>query len=232
MNCMVCVDKFCAYKVPVFSSFSLEELEEVFRCIKHRDVKKGEILLREGEDVQTLFIINEGTFKMYQNTKDGREQILSILRDGDTFGELYLLKEKKFEGYLQAITDCNICTLNKEEFQRILMNNPKMALKVLEVVGDRLQDLERLAVALADKDGEVKLAYVLVELAEKYGQKKQDKVVIDLPISKEEMASYAGITRETLSRKLKIFRDLGIIQMDGHKQISITDYETLKQYVG
>lgn len=55
MNCMVCVHKFCAYKVPVFSSFSMEELEEVFRLIKHRDIKKGEILLRDGEEVQTLF---------------------------------------------------------------------------------------------------------------------------------------------------------------------------------
>lgn len=55
MNCMVCVHKFCAYKVSVFSSFSMEELEEVFRLIKHRDIKKGEILLRDGEEVQTLF---------------------------------------------------------------------------------------------------------------------------------------------------------------------------------
>lgn len=74
--------------------------------------------------------------------------------------------------------------------------------------------------------------YVLLALAEKYGQWKNNKLVVDLPITKEEMASYAGITRETLSRKLKIFKDLEIIQMDGHKQIVITDYDTLKDYVG
>ena len=74
--------------------------------------------------------------------------------------------------------------------------------------------------------------YVLLALAEKYGQWKNNKLVVDLPITKEEMASYAGITRETLSRKLKIFKDLEIIQMDGHKQIVITDYDPLRDYVG
>lgn len=230
MSCMICVDKFCAYKVPIFSSFSCEELEEVFKIVKHRDVKKGEVLLQEGDTVTSFFILNEGRLKLYNYTKDGKEQILNLLQDGDSFGELHLLKEKNFEGYAKAITDCNISMIDKEEFQALLYKNPRMSLKVLEVVGERLEHLEKLALILADKDGDVKLAYVLVDFAKKYGKEVGGKISIQLPITKEEMASYAGLTRETLSRKLKAFSEEGLIHMVGHKEIEILKLDTLKTY--
>jgi CRP/FNR family transcriptional regulator, anaerobic regulatory protein len=231
MSCRECSNKFCTNKVLIFSSFSCEELENIYQLIDHRKLKKGEILLQDGEEMRNLFILNEGRLKCYRYTKDGREQILNIIKDGDCIGELQLLKGKTFDGYVQAVVDSNICTLKKEEFQNLLFHNPAMSLKILELVGERLQQLEGLAVALADKDGEVKLAYILDELVNDYGSQEGNKITIHLPITKEEMAFYAGVTRETLSRKLKAFSDLGIIRMVGHKQIDVLDYEALKDYL-
>lgn len=228
-GCRICVDKFCAYKVPIFSSFSCEELEEVYELIQHRKIKKGEVLFQDGDIVTSLVIVNEGRLKSYNYTKEGKEQIITILKDGDSYGEMHLLKEKKFEGYLKAITDCDICTLSKEEFQRVLLQNSKMCLKVLEVVGERLAQVERLAVMLSDKDIEGKLAYILLDFAKKYGIGEDGDVIIELPITKEEMASYAGITRETLSRKLKTLSEENYIQMIGRKKIKILNMEGLKQ---
>lgn len=228
-GCRICVDKFCAYKVPIFSSFSCEELEEVYELIQHREIKKGEVLFQDGDIVTSLVIVNEGRLKSYNYTKEGKEQIITILKDGDSYGEMHLLKEKKFEGYLKAITDCDICTLNKEEFQRVLLQNSKMCLKVLEVVGERLAQVERLAMMLSDKDIEGKLAYILLDFAKKYGIGEGGDVIIELPITKEEMASYAGITRETLSRKLKTLSEENYIQMIGRKKIKVINMEGLKQ---
>ena len=228
-GCRICVDKFCAYKVPMFASFSCEELDEVYKLIKHRKIKKGEILFQDGEMVTSLVIVNEGRLKSYNYTKEGKEQIISILKDGDSYGEMYLLREKKFEGYLKAVTDCDISTLNKEEFQRVLLNNSKMCLKVLEVISERLVEVERLAIILSDKDIERKLAYVLLDFADKYGTKEDEKVIIELPITKEEMANYAGVTRETFSRKLKTFSEEKLIKMIGHKKIEILNKEGLEQ---
>lgn len=231
MSCQECSRKNCTEKVFIFSSLSNKELREIFSLIEHQTIKKGELLLRDGEDVRTLIILNEGRLKRFRYTKEGREQILDIMKSGDCIGELHLLKEDKFDGYVQAITDCKICTLKKEKFQNLLIHNPEMSFKVLEMLGQRLQQVERLAVALADKDGEVKLAYILDELASNYGKKEGSKIVIELPLSKEEMAFYAGVTRETLSRKLKKFCDYDIIKMVGHKQIEILDYEALQDYL-
>ncbi|WP_455717051.1 Crp/Fnr family transcriptional regulator [Anaerosporobacter sp.] len=228
-GCRICVDKFCAYKIPIFSSFSCEELEEVYKLIQHREIKKGEILFKDGEIVTSLVIVNEGWLKSYNYTKEGKEQIITILRDGDSYGEMHLLKEKRFEGYLKAITDCDICTLSKEEFRKVLLKSSKMCLKLLEVVGERLIQVERLAMMLSDKDIEGKLAYVLIDFVKKYGIEDEGRVIIKLPITKEEMASYAGITRETLSRKLRTLSENNYIRMIGHKKIEILDLEGLKQ---
>lgn len=230
-GCRICVDKFCAYKVPIFSSFSCEELEEVYELIQHREIKKGEILFQDGDIVTSLVIVNEGRLKSYNYTKEGKEQIITILKDGDSYGEMHLLKEKKHVGYLKAITDCDICTLGKEEFQRVLLQNSKMCLKVLEVVGERLAQVERLAMMLSDKDIEGKLAYILLDFAKKYRIGGNEDIIIELPITKEEMASYAGITRETLSRKLKTLSEENYIQMIGRKKIKILNMEGLKQFI-
>jgi CRP/FNR family transcriptional regulator, anaerobic regulatory protein len=230
-GCRICVDKFCAYKVPIFSSFSCEELEEVYELIQHREIKKGEVLFQDGDIVTSLVIVNEGRFKSYNYTKEGKEQIIAILKEGDSYGEMHLLKEKKFEGYLKAITDCDICTLSKEEFQRVLLQNSKMCLKVLEVVGERLAQVERLAMMLSDKDVEGKLAYIILDFAKKYGIEEEGEIIIELPITKEEMASYAGITRETLSRKLKTLTEENYILMIGRKKMKVLDMEGLKHFL-
>ena len=226
-----CAKHLCVSKVPIFSSFSREELQQVYELIQHKTMKKGEFLIREGEAVCTLFIINEGKMKLFHGTKEGREQILRILKEGDSIGELQLLKEKVFEGNVKTVTDCNVCMLGKDDFQQLLLKNPMLGLKVLEAVGERLEQMERLAVVLGEKDADTKLAYILLEFAERYGVKQEDKIKITLPISKEEMASYAGLTRETFSRKLSGFADAGIIQMIGHKTIEVLEEDALLDFL-
>nr|WP_307991540.1 Crp/Fnr family transcriptional regulator [uncultured Niameybacter sp.] len=228
MACHVCVGKFCAYKIPILSHLDCDELEEVLKLLEHKEYAKGEILFQEGDVAKTLYILNEGRLKLYKYTKEGKEQILHILKEGDFLGELQLLKPTQFENSAKAITDCNVCTLKKEDFQKLLLKRPEIALKVLEVIGERLVRLENLALILADNDSDAKLAYLLLELGNEYGTLENNKLMITLPISKEEMANYAGLTRETISRKLKSFSDMGLIKMIGHKKIEILNKSALK----
>ena len=222
MSCTRCVDKFCTYKVPIFKHFNCQEVEEL-----HKEYKKGDILFNEGELADTLYIINEGKLKIFSYTKDGKEQILHILKEGDFWGELQLLQETNFKCYAKAIEDCNVCTITKEQFQKLILEKPEMSLKVLEVVSQRLIHLESLALVLSDNDTDAKLAYLLVDLANHYGIKMGSKIVVNLPFTREDMANYTGLTRETISRKLNMFSEKGIIKIIGHKKIEILDLKYL-----
>lgn len=231
-NCTTCKTKLCAKKVPIFSFLSDEELKKIVDMTGHKSYKKGSLLCREGETSDTLFIINEGGVKISKLTKDGKEQIVHILTSGDFFGELSIFSNNEIYNFdVYAISDTKICTLTKQNMDEILINNPEISLKLLKVITKRLSDTENLAQNLATNDAEIRIAFMLLEFTEKYGVPTSEGLQVKLPISKEEMASYVGVTRETISRKLSIFEELGIISHKGNKVLIIKKLDMLKDYV-
>jgi len=231
-NCTNCNTTLCAKKVPIFSFLSDEELKNIVDMTGHKSYKKGELICSEGTKSETLFIINEGGVKILKLTKDGKEQILHIFTSGDFFGELSLFSNNDIYNFdVFAISDLKVCTLTKQNMDEILMNNPKISLKLLQVITKRLSDTENLAQNLATNDAEIRIAYMLLEFVEKYGVTTSQGLQVKLPISREEMASYVGVTRETISRKLSIFEELGIITSKGNKLLIINKLGMLKSYV-
>lgn len=229
--CDNCRKDVCTKKVPIFAVLNSCELVDVLEKIVHKEFKKNEIIFSEGGKAKTLYFVNQGKIKLYKYTKDGKEQILHILSEGDFFGELNLLRESEYGFNAQAIENCKICTLSKDELKDILLSKPEIAIKILEVMGERLSKIENLAQNLATNDIDARISYLLLDLAEKYGQIELDNINIDLPINREDMANYIGVTRETISRKLKKFEEEGLIKVVGTKKILILDKEGLNNYI-
>ncbi|NLO99916.1 MAG: cyclic nucleotide-binding domain-containing protein, partial [Clostridiaceae bacterium] len=92
--CGSCQHKLCAGRVSLFTSLDNEQLLQVMKLIIHKEYKKGEILLFEGEIRNDLVIVNKGQVKAFRNTVDGKEQILYIFSEGDFFGEKNLLRDQ------------------------------------------------------------------------------------------------------------------------------------------
>jgi CRP/FNR family transcriptional regulator len=229
--CNNCRGELCASKVPIFENLNNEELLKIVKTINHKEYAKGAVVFTEGNVANTLFFINEGKIKLYKYTKDGKEQILHVLSEGDFFGELELIKPSKYRFNSKAIIDTKICTLTKDEMKEIMMKNPEIGIKVLETVGERLSKVESLVQNLATNDVDSRMAYLLTDLMEKYGENIEKNISIELPLSREEMANFIGVTRETISRKLKKFEDEKLIKIVGTKIIIILDEEGLKDYI-
>lgn len=104
--------------------------------------------------------------------------------------------------------------------------------QILEVMGERLAKMENLAQSLATNDVDARIAYLLLDLSKRYGEEDlKHNISINLPINRENMASYIGVTRETISRKLKRFEEEGLIKVVGTKKIVILNKEGLNKYV-
>ena len=229
--CNNCRGELCASKVPIFENLNHEELLEIVKTINHKEFIKGDVIFTEGNLANTLYFINEGQIKLYKYTKDGKEQILHVLSEGDFFGELDLIKPSEYGFNSKTIVDSKICTLTKEEMKDIMMRKPEIGIKLLETVGERLSKVESLVQSLATNDVDSRMAYLLIDLMDKYGEITEKNISIKLPLSREEMANYIGVTRETISRKLKKFEDEKLIKIDGIKNIIILDSEGLKDYI-
>ncbi len=229
--CNNCRGQFCASKVPIFENLNDKELLRIVKKINHKEYHKGDVIFTEGSIANTLYFINEGKIKLYKYTKDGKEQILHILSEGDFFGELELIKPSHYGFNSKAIVDAKICTLTKDEMRDIIMGNPEIGIKVLETVGERLSKVENLVQNLATNDVDSRMAYLITDLIEKYGENVSGNISIKLPLSREEIANYIGVTRETISRKLKKFEDENLIKIAGTKNIIVLDEDGLKEYI-
>lgn len=167
--------------------------------------------------------------KIYKYLSDGREQILYIYGTGDFVGGFNLLKEDEYKYNAEALEDTVVSTLSKKKFDEIIVNNPTIMLKILEQAYERIRWAEDLVDRLSTISTDAKVASLLLRLEDDFGTREGDEIILNLTINREEMGSYAGISRETMTRKLRTFKELGIIDFKGNRVIIIKDEERLKE---
>lgn len=219
-------------KDTMFKELTEEEFNKLTDKMTCFHFDKGECICYEGEKVSKLFLIGKGSVKTSKVTKDGREQIMHLFSTGDYFGETSIF-DKDGEIFFNAVAlnDVLVCALDKDTFNSILEESPKIAMVVLKSLTNRLRDAEKFAYKLVVNDVRVRIACMLKEFKGRYGKIENGEIFIDLPINREDMANYCGITRETMSRKLSGFEHEGLIEIRGNKSLIIKDLEKLNKII-
>lgn len=227
--CRSCGGKICIRNVPLLSSLNQIEIDKISEGVVFTDYTKGEHIFRNGDKADKLYIVVSGKMKIYNYLTDGREQILYIYSSGDFVGAFNLLKEDEFKYNAEALEDTTISTLSKNKFDEIILRNPEITLKILEKSYERIRDVEGLVVRLSAANADAKVAGLLLELIKDFGSKESTNTILDLSINREEMGNYAGISRETMTRKLNYFKELGYIDFIGNKKIVIKNENKLRE---
>ncbi|MFY9214071.1 MAG: cyclic nucleotide-binding domain-containing protein [Tissierellaceae bacterium] len=228
-NCLECEGLSCLQNIPLLSSLTEEESLEISKGVLVKEFKKGEQIFRTGDRADRLYIVCSGKMKIYKYLSDGREQILYIYGTGDFVGGFNLLKEDEYKYNAEALEDTVVSTLSKKKFDEIIVNNPTIMLKILEQAYERIRWAEDLVDRLSTISTDAKVASLLLRLEDDFGTREGDEIILNLTINREEMGSYAGISRETMTRKLRTFKELGIIDFKGNRVIIIKDEERLKE---
>lgn len=221
-------DKSWLTNIPLLSGLNESELETISQGVVFRNFRKGDPIFHMGETADKLHIICGGKIKLYKNLVDGREQLIYILSEGDFFGAFNLLKENEWELNAEALEETFISSLSKGTFDGIILKNPSITLKVFEKAYERIKSIENLVERLSTISADAKVANVLLSLIKDFGIKENNGILLTLSINRQEMGSYAGISRETMTRKLNLFRELGYIEFIGNKKIFIRDEIALK----
>lgn len=213
-------------KIPLFASFTDEELREIRRGLKLETFKRGDGIFSSGDSADRMFIVYEGFMKISMYLSDGREQILYIYKKHDFVGGFNILYQDKYVYNASATTNAKIIVISKYDFENIMLKNKDFVLKVLEEAYFRIRKSEELIDRLSVINADMKLAKALINLIKISGSITDGKVAVDLKINREEMGSFTGLTRETISRKLSQFQDEGIITVERNK-IIIEDIKKL-----
>ncbi|WBW97409.1 Crp/Fnr family transcriptional regulator [Oceanirhabdus sp. W0125-5] len=228
-NCQNCEYDYCLQTVPFLSSLEPDQIKEVSKDTVRKRYKKGERIFSEGETARKLYMICTGKVKIFRYTPDGKELILYILSPNyfSFIGAFNLLKETTFDFGAEALEDTVVCTLDKHQFENIILKYPKVTLKILEEAYDRINKIESLVYRLSTNNVDAKVAGLLLSLIKDFGVEADDGIHLNMTMNREEMGSYAGLTRETMSRKLRSMQKQGLIEIQGNKKIIVKDINNL-----
>ncbi len=225
-DCRLCFEKLCMQKIPVFANLSRPELEKIVRLIVHRSYSKGQVIVPVEAMTDGITIINSGKLKASRYTADGREQILYLFTEGDFFGEHSLFNDQPTPYQIEALTPVSLCHLYRSDFQQLLKNLPDLAWQIIAALSERLASLENF---ISQQDLDKRILGLLGEFAQKYGSPQEGGLLVQLPLSREGIANYLGIARETLSRKFSQLESDGLIRSIGNRTIQIPDPDLLAQ---
>lgn len=226
--CDGCNNDLCIRNVPLFATLEREAMHALTDQMTHKTFKKGEILVHEGDRPLGFTVIREGSAKAYRTTFDGREQILYIFPENDYFGARFLFTEEKVPYSVEALEETKVCILSKDQFSSLLLQHSGVALQIIEAMANRMSRLELVMQSMGGRNAELRIASILLEFKEAYGKMHGGYLEIALPLSREGLANYLGLARETLSRKMAQLEEDGIIESVGSKTIRILDLARLQ----
>lgn len=213
----------CVSQVPIFQRLSADQLTSVAQVTRPVIAKRGGTVFSTGEVSQTLYIVNVGQVRLYHLGEDGREQVLRVLNPGDFIGEIALFTDEIHSSYAEATKDSELCTISRASLTALIKEMPPLSMALLGALADRLKTAERQATLLAIPDALPRLAGYLQEIS------GHQSGVIDLPMSKQDLAAYLGMTPESLSRKLRQLVKDGIVETIGRRQVRVLNTEQLAE---
>lgn len=192
-----------------------------------RKFKRGQYVFQSEQPADEFYVILSGSIKIFKNTVDGREQILYVYRRGDFVGGLNLLMADNYFYMAQTLEDSEILVINQTSFDRYMYNNAAVLRVILQHSFYRIRYAEDLISRLGKNTASLKVAALLLRLKDDSGVKTADGSLIRLNMNREELGSYAGLTRESMTRTLNDFRESGFVSWTDPHTILIQDEKAL-----
>ncbi len=199
-------------KLAIGSGNGVAELKALIASRKIRQIKKKQILYYDGDQPQGIYLILNGSIKTLKQAEDGRELIIGLYQEDDYLGINALLQDEEFNETAEAAEDTTVCLLPKDAVIALLNLYPDIAKEFIRILSKSVREKEDQLLELAYQSVRKRLAQVLLRL------NKQAKTDLNgFKISREELASMAGIATETVSRTLTDFKEEGLIEKKGSR---------------
>jgi CRP/FNR family transcriptional regulator len=217
--------------IPLFSSLSNKELNEVLKYARKEKYKKYQILFEENDKGDEMYIILSGIVKIFKTDNlTKRTKTISYLREGDFFGEMALLDVETRSASAQVIEDAEILILNGVHFQKFILQNPKVSLKIMKTLSSRLRYLTEQIKNVVFYNLPGRVASCLIDLSQKYGKNLHQGRTITISLTHQELADLVGTARESITSILNLFQKTGCIKIN-KRQITILDESKLSSWI-
>ncbi|MDX1688468.1 MAG: Crp/Fnr family transcriptional regulator [Candidatus Promineifilaceae bacterium] len=196
---------------PLFGGMEREALEAAYQVAYRRHVRQGEFFFFQGDPATTFYIVQEGRARLSQLTPEGHQVIIRYLGPGNGMGIIVALSDTVYPLSAEAVTDCLALAWDADTVIDLMERYPRLALNGMRLVAGRFRNLQNRYRELATERVERRVARALLRLARQTGRRTDEGVLLDLPLSRQDLGEMTGTTLYTVSRILRRWEQQGLI---------------------
>ncbi|WP_405217869.1 Crp/Fnr family transcriptional regulator [Agrococcus sp. Ld7] len=211
---------------PLFVDLTVDELQSIdARMITfHADV--GDIIHRQGDPAESFYVLAAGRLKVVRTSAEGQQEVVDLLGSGDAFGGMDSFGRTRHTETVEALTTVCVLRIDAPGFHRILREFPPVALRLIDDLATQLLE-SRASAALRSTTVTQRVAATLLRLAEKFGEREGERVLIQMPLTRADLAGITGSTPESVSRAMSRMRAAGLVE-SGRRWTRILDLDGLR----
>lgn len=215
-------NSLCIGQLEIFNNLSLQEISAVVNATFRKVYNEGEIIFSQGDRAEKMFLVKAGRIKLSKLTYEGDEIILDFRKSGDFLGEYILTETFEYPVTATCVERSLICGFTKNNFEKLVLEYPQIGLKVIKNLCKHIEILTAKQEVLAIKNIEDKLYNLLLNIARFHGKQSKEGIIIDIPLTHEELGFLIGAHRVSITRALKLLKDKKVIFQRNKKLIIST----------
>lgn len=216
------VDKHLVAGLPIFKGLDPAGLEEVLAEAHASHYAKNAMVFEQGAAADAFFLLLHGRVRAYRVTPDGQQIVVRFVGPGELFGIAMAIGAPVYPANTVAVVDCVILAWPMSVWSGLVERYPSLALNTMQTMGTRLQEAHIRVTEMATEEVTRRVAHTLLRLAGQAGRKTADGVLIDFPISRQDIAEMSGTTLHTVSRILSGWEQGGLVA-SGRQRVLIRD---------
>ncbi len=209
----------------------MKDLEWINSLFHEVDYGVDQVICLSGDPAEQLFVVADGRVRLLRHSLTGREILLNLLTPGEFFGVVSGLGEEVYPDTAQAHSPCCILVIGRQSFHHVLERIPSIAIKLIDIMATRLREANARLHQISSLPVEGRIASLLLMLAGKFGEKRNVGILLQVPLSREDVAGMTGTTTESASRVMSQFQKAGLVH-SGRGWVAITDRDGLADIAG
>ena len=215
----------------ILEPLSQEQLEAFQERLPEIHLQQGQIFYTPEDRGEALFLVKSGRVRIYKLDPDGRELTLAIVGEGMIFGEMALTAQRLRGAYAEATEPTVICTIKREEIERLVRENPEVGLKIMSILSERLQMRENQLEDISLKSIPARLSSLILRLAESEGVMSPEGIKITTHYTHEQLATMIASSRVSVTKAFAQLQDDGAVELR-RRHIHVKDVEALERVAG
>jgi CRP/FNR family transcriptional regulator, cyclic AMP receptor protein len=214
--------------VDVLGPLSDEQLEDLARRAPDTFLDEEDILYTPKEGAERLFVLKKGRVQCYEINAEGEEVTLSVIEDGNVFGEMALTAQSLKDLYVRAIEPATVVSLRREDVEELIRQTPEVGLRLVRDLAERLHDAERRYADMVHKDVPARLATLILTLVDSEGVVSSESYLIPNHYTHERLGSMIGCKRVAVTRAFRKLEEGGAVLLKD-RRIVVKDMDALKE---